>query len=320
MSSLRILRRRIRSVHSTKQITKAMEMVSAAKLRRAQRAAESARPYAKAMADILGHLARAAGARDHPLFAHRDKGPSLLVVVSADRGLCGSFNTNVIRRASQIVRERAGAGAGAGTGTGSPNEVRFIFAGRKAWDYFRRRPWPIDDLHRDFGGRLDLARAQKITDDLIQRFVREEVREIHLLYTRFISTNSRQVMLEKFLPIEADPDAGAVGATGAAGAAGAPAAAAPKPGAGQAAVDYIFEPSPEAIFSTLLPRYALTRVMSAMFESFAAEHAARMVAMSSASKNAEEMIEDLTLQRNRIRQATITKEIAELVGGAEALK
>ena len=307
MSSLRILRRRIRSVHSTKQITKAMEMVSAAKLRRAQRAAESARPYAKAMADILGHLARAAGARDHPLFAHRDKGPSLLVVVSADRGLCGSFNTNVIRRASQIVRERASNGAG--PGTGSPNEVRFIFAGRKAWDYFRRRPWPIDDLHRDFGGKLDLARAQKITDDLIQRFVREEVREIHLLYTRFISTNSRQVMLEKFLPIEADPDAGAAAA-----------AAGPKPGAGQAAVDYIFEPSPEAIFSTLLPRYALTRVMSAMFESFAAEHAARMVAMSSASKNAEEMIEDLTLLRNRIRQATITKEIAELVGGAEALK
>jgi len=312
MSSLRILRRRIRSVHSTKQITKAMEMVSAAKLRRAQRAAESARPYAKAMADILGHLARAAGARDHPLFAHRDTGPSLLVVVSADRGLCGSFNTNVIRRASQIVRERSGSGAGAGTGAGSP-EVRFIFAGRKAWDYFRRRTWPIDDLHRDFGGRLDLARAQKITDDLIQRFVREEVREIHLLYTRFISTNSRQVVLEKFLPIEAEADAGASGA-------GASAAAAPRPGAGQAAVDYIFEPSPEAIFSTLLPRYALTRVMSAMFESFAAEHAARMVAMSSASKNAEEMIEDLTLQRNRIRQATITKEIAELVGGAEALK
>jgi F-type H+-transporting ATPase subunit gamma len=313
MSSLRVLRRRIRSVHSTKQITKAMEMVSAAKLRRAQRAAESARPYAKAMADILGHLARAAGARDHPLFAHRDKGPSLLVVVSADRGLCGSFNTNVIRRASQIVRERSGAGAGAG----SP-EVRFIFAGRKAWDYFRRRPWPIDDLHRDFGGRLDLARAQKITDDLIQRFVREEVREVHLLYTRFISTNSRQVVLEKFLPIEADAAVGASGATG--GATGAAAAAAPKPDGGEAAVDYIFEPSPEAIFSTLLPRYALTRVMSAMFESFAAEHAARMVAMSSASKNAEEMIEDLTLQRNRIRQATITKEIAELVGGAEALK
>src|SRR5262245_51601862 len=152
MSSLRILRRRIRSVHSTKQITKAMEMVSAAKLRRAQRAAESARPYAKAMADILGHLARAAGARDHPLFAQRDKGPSLLVVVSADRGLCGSFNTNVIRRAGQIARERSGATP--------PSEVRFIFAGRKAWDYFRRRPWPIDDLHRDFGGKLDLVRAQ----------------------------------------------------------------------------------------------------------------------------------------------------------------
>jgi F-type H+-transporting ATPase subunit gamma len=275
-----------------------MEMVSAAKLRRAQRAAESARPYAGAMAAILGHLSRAAGARDHPLFARRERGPILLAVVSADRGLCGSFNTNVIRRAGLLAKERSAAG----------DEVRLLFAGRKAWDYYRRRPWPIDGLYRDFGGRLDLARAQQITDDLIQRFVKEEVREIHLLFTRFVTMNNRRVVVEKFLPIEAEaePEGGHGPKTGAAG--------------HDESIDYIFEPSPEAIFSTLLPRYALTRVMSAMFESFAAEHAARMVAMSSASKNAEEMIQDLTLQRNRIRQASITKEIAELVGGAEALK
>jgi F-type H+-transporting ATPase subunit gamma len=289
MSSLRVLRRRIRSVHSTKQITKAMEMVSAAKLRRAQRAAESARPYANAMANILRQLSRAGKAR-HPLFERRENGPRLLVVVSADRGLCGSFNTNVIRRTSQTIKEW----------TAADEEVRLLFVGRKGWDYFRRRPWTIDGVHRDFGGRLDVARAQSITDELIRRFVSGDVREIYLLFTRFVTINSRHMVLEKFLPIEAE-----TGDTA---------------GKGGPSVDYIFEPSPAAIFKTLLPRYALTRVISAMAESFAAEHAARMVAMSSASKNAEEMIEDLTLQRNRIRQATITKEIAELVGGAEALK
>jgi F-type H+-transporting ATPase subunit gamma len=221
----------------------------------------------------------------------------------------------VIRRAGLLAKERSAVG----------DEVRLLFAGRKAWDYYRRRPWPIDGLYRDFGGRLDLARAQQITDDLIQRFVKEEVREIHLLFTRSVTMNNRRVVVEKFLPIEAEaaPDgtAGTAGAAGVTGAAGTAAAAGTGAAhAGAESLDYIFEPSPKAIFSTLLPRYALTRVMSAMFESFAAEHAARMVAMSSASKNAEEMIEDLTLQRNRIRQASITKEIAELVGGAEALK
>lgn len=297
MSSLRILRRRIRSVHSTKQITKAMEMVSAAKLRRAQKAAEAARPYGAGMASILAHLAQAATARDHPLFAQREHGPTLLAVVSADRGLCGSFNTNVIRRSAQLVKERAAGGNGA-----DGNATQLLFAGRKAWDYFRRRPWPIVGLYRDFGGKLELARAQEITDDLIRRFVNEEVREIYLVYTRFVSMNVRRVAIEKFLPIEADPEAAREAA------------------AKSGSVDYIFEPSPEKIFDILLPRYVLTRVMSAVLESFAAEHAARMVAMSSASKNAEEMIDDLTLQRNRIRQASITKEIAELVGGAEALK
>jgi F-type H+-transporting ATPase subunit gamma len=256
------------------------------------------------MASILGHLAQAATARDHPLFAQREHGPTLLVVVSADRGLCGSFNTNVIRRSAQLVKERPGGNGAGAPAAGAPAVAgtQLLFLGRKAWDYFRRRPWPIVGLYRDFGGKLELARAQEITDDLIRRFVSEEVREITFLYTRFISTNVRRVAIEKFLPIEADPEA------------------AQKAAARSGSVDYIFEPSPEKIFDILLPRYALTRVMSALLESFAAEHAARMVAMSSASKNAEEMIDDLTLQRNRIRQASITKEIAELVGGAEALK
>ncbi len=291
MSSLRVLKRRIRSVQSTQQITKAMEMVSASKLRRAQRAAESARPYGQAMGAILEHLAEATAARDHPLFELRAEGPVLLVVISADRGLCGSFNTNVVRRAVQFLKERSG------------DEVELMFAGKKAWEYFRRRSWPMTGVYKDFGGRLELERAQEITDDLIGRFTARQVREVHLLTSRFVTTLVRRVVVEPFLPIVAAPPADGTAASSA-----------------DLAVEYIFEPSPEEIYSRLLPRYALTRVMAAMLESFASEHSARMVAMGSASKNAEEMIADLVLLRNRIRQAAITKEISELVGGAEALR
>jgi F-type H+-transporting ATPase subunit gamma len=287
MSSIRVLRRRIRSVQSTQQITKAMEMVAASKLRRAQKAAESARPYGAAMAAILEQLAAASAVRDHPLFAVREKGPILLVVNSADRGLCGSFNTNIIRHAAEFLRARSG------------EEVELLLLGKKAVEYFRRRHWRIAGVHRDFGGKLDLARAQEITDDLIRRFTAGEARAVHILTTRFVTTLVRRVVVEQFLPIVAAPAA----AEGEA-----------------AAVEYIFEPSPAEIYATLLPRYALTRVMAAMLESFASEHSARMVAMGSASTNAEEMIADLTLLRNRIRQAAITKEISELVGGAEALR
>ncbi len=294
MSSQRVLRRRIRSVQSTQQITKAMKMVSAAKLRRSQRGAESARPYAAAMAAILGHLARASRARQHPLFERRAAGKTLLVVISSDRGLCGSFNTNLVRRSAQLLRERAG------------EEIELLFVGKKAWEFFRRRTWPIAGLYRDLGGKLDLATAQAITDDLLCRFLAREVRQVEILYTRFVTTMTRRVTLEPFLPIQA-----------AAGTADAGAGREPGPETG---AEYIFEPSPERIYEDLLPRYALSRVMAAMLESFAAEHAARMIAMGSASQNAEEMIDSLVLLRNRLRQAGITKEIAELVGGAEALK
>lgn len=288
MSSLRVLRRRIRSVQSTQQITKAMEMVSAAKLRRSQRAAESARPYAAAMAAILGHLARASRARKHPLFERRAAGKILLAVISSDRGLCGSFNTNLVRRSVQLLRERTG------------EEIELLFVGKKAWEFFRRRAWPIAGIYRDLGGKLDLSTAQAITDDLLRRFLAGEVRQVEILYTRFVTTMTRRVSLEPFLPIQS-----AGGEEG---------------GRETEGTEYIFEPSPERIYETLLPRYALARVMASMLESFAAEHAARMIAMGSASKNAEEMIDSLVLLRNRIRQAGITKEIAELVGGAEALK
>lgn len=290
MSTLRVIKRRIRSVHSTQQITRAMEMVAAARLMRARRDAESARPYAETMARMLAHLAAAAGNLQHPLFEPRDEGPRVLVVFSSDRGLCGAFNTNLTRRAAQFVDAHAPGGG-----------VRMIFVGRKSWDHFRRRDYDIVQRYGGHSSKAELGLARQVTEQVLDLFEAGGARSVHLLYTRFVSTVTRTVVVEKLLNIE-------------------PPASEPAPAAGASGqLDYIFEPSPERIFHELLPRYALTRVMSALLESFASEHSARMVAMSSATSNAEEMIDSLVLQRNRMRQAIITREIAELVGGAEAL-
>ncbi len=287
MSSLRTLKRRIRSVQSTKQITRAMEMVAAAKLVRARKDAEAARPYGATMTAMLGHLAEAAGNLDHPLFDKRDSGAHVLVVFSSDRGMCGAFNTNLVRRTQLFLDEHR------------DDDVRLIFVGRKVWDYFRRRDHNILQVYRDIGTNAELSLAQTVTNQLLDLYMNSDVQTVHLLYSKFVSTITRRPTVEKLLNIE-PPQAAAAEHVG-------------------PSLDYIFEPSPERIFQDLLPRFALVRVMTALLESFASEHSARMVAMSSATKNAEEMIDNLVLLRNRMRQAIITKEIAELVGGAEAL-
>jgi F-type H+-transporting ATPase subunit gamma len=286
MSSLRILKRRIRSIQSTQKVTRAMEMMSAARLMRARKDAESARPYGEKMADMLGHVSGAGSGLDHPLFTRRDEGPHVLVVFGSDRGLCGGFNSNVIRQTVQFAKEHGDDG------------VKLYFVGRKAWDYCRRRDYEIIKLRRDIGTAADLSLIRAVTDDLLDLYLTEPIQTVHLLYTKFISTINRKVVVEKLLSIE-PPEAAEE--------------------TGSASLDYIFEPSPEQLFKDLLPSYALVRVAAALLESFASEHSARMVAMSAATKNAEEMIDSLVLQRNRMRQAIITKEIAELVGGAEAL-
>lgn len=288
MSSLRIIKRRIRSIQSTQKVTRAMEMMSAARLMRARKDAESARPYGEKMASMLGHVSGAGSGLDHPLFTRRDEGPHVLVVVGSDRGLCGGFNSNVIRQTVQFVNEHRADG------------VKLYFVGRKAWDYCQRRDYEIIKLRRDIGTAADLSLIRAVTDDLLDLYLTEPIQAVHLLYTKFISTINRKVMVEKLLSIE-PPETEAGEETG------------------SASLEYIFEPSPERLFRDLLPSYALVRVATAFLESFASEHSARMVAMSAATKNAEEMIDNLVLQRNRMRQAIITKEIAELVGGAEAL-
>lgn len=284
MATLRDIKRRIRSVQSTQQITKAMEMVAASKLRRAQGRVLAARPYAAGMEAMLENLAPAAAEAGHPLFTPRPVARRLLVVLGADRGLCGSYNANLFRAAESYLRSPEG------------REARLFLIGRKARDYFKRRAYPVLEARTDLPAEARLETAQALSARLQELYLAGEADAVELLYTQFVSTLSRRLVREAFLPVAARAEE-----------------AAP-------ARDYIFEPAPGALLAELLPRYATTKLLQAISESLASEHAARMVAMSAARKNAGEMIDALVLQRNRLRQAGITKELAEIVGGAEALK
>ena len=290
MSTLRILRRRIRSVQNTQQITKAMEMVAAAKLRRAQHRALAARPYSVKITEMLGNLAGAATELDHPLFKVREVKHTALVVVTSDRGLCGAYNANLLRAAEQRLRAAAADG-------GRPGGISLVLVGKKGRDYFRRRKYPVLATHTPLPADASLEFARMLTDDLIARFLSGEVDRVEIMFTRFITALQRRVLVDPFLPV------------GAARPEGAPA------GGGT-----IFEPDAESIFAELLPRYATAKLFAALADALASEHSARMIAMGAARKNAGELIDLLTLRRNRLRQAAITKELLDIVGGAEALK
>jgi F-type H+-transporting ATPase subunit gamma len=284
LATLREIKRRIRSVRSTQQITKAMEMVAAAKLRRSQNRVVAARPYARGMDEMLENLAFAASDVGHPLFRPRTGERRLLVVFTADRGLCGAYNANLLRASEQILRGPEGSG------------VRLFLLGRKARDYFRRRRYPVVEARTELPAEARLETAQALSARLQEIFLAGEADAVDLLFTRFLSILSRRIEREPFLPV------------------------APRGTAGGSARNYLFEPAAGRLLADLLPRYAATKILQALLESSASEHAARMVAMQSARKNAGEMIDHLVLTRNRLRQATITKEISEIVGGAEALK
>jgi F-type H+-transporting ATPase subunit gamma len=284
MASLKDLRRRIRATRSMQQIFKAMEMVAAAKLRRAQLRAQAASPYARKITEMLASLAGAASELEHPLFKVRPVKTLVLVVVTADRGFAGSYNINVLRVAEQRVRQ-----APAGT-------VQLVVVGRKGRDYFRRRGVPIIAAHTELPGEASLEFARRLTAELAELFTGGKADRIDVLYTHFVNALARRVQSELFLPVGGE----------------APAAGADR--------GILFEPDAETIFGELVPRYATAKLYAAMADALASEHAARMVAMGSARKNAGELVDSLTLTRNRLRQAAITREIAELVGGAEALK
>ncbi len=290
MATIRDIKRRIKSVKNTQQITKAMELVAAAKLRRAQVRAVQARPYAEGMEQMLRNLAGTLTAMQHPLTEERPVRARALFVFASNRGFAGSFNAQIVRFTEALLRGPEGP------------TLRLVLFGKRPAEYFRRRTYPVIQSYVDLGDQAQLDVAQAVTQRAIELYRSGEVDAVDLIYTKFISAMTRQVVRVPFLPL---------------GSAGLATTGAAVPATAR---DYIFEPNAAELVGRLLPRYASTRMLQAFAENHASEHAARMLAMGAARKNAGEMIDALVLKRNRLRQATITKEISEIVGGAEALK
>ncbi len=288
MPSLRDIKRKITSVKKTQQITKAMKMVAAAKLRRAQDRVIAARPYSRKMLAVIANLAGRVERAQHPLLAKREPKKVKLLVLTSDRGLCGAYNTNIVRQAVAAVRQFQAEG----------KEVRINVIGRKGRDFFRKRSqYTLGKVWSDLG-MIEYEKAADVGKNIVERFVAGETDEVYLLYNEFKSVIQQKVTLEKLLPVEPPAEADPF----------------------MAAVDYLYEPTPEAILSSILPKHIEVQVYRSMLESQASEMGARMTAMDSATRNARDMIDKLTLKFNKQRQAAITKEISEIVGGAEALK
>jgi F-type H+-transporting ATPase subunit gamma len=301
MASLIDIRRRLRSVKSTQQITKAMKMVAAAKLRRAQERVVGARPYAALLTDVLASVTAHAGELTHPLLASREEKRVLVLVVAGDRGLAGAFNTNVNRATTQLLAAHP-----------EWSEVRLLPVGKKAVEFWRRRKFALTEkTYAGVFANLTYAHAQEIAAFLTSEFLGERIDAAYVVVNEFRSILSQVVKTTRLLPLS--PEAVAAVSGERAGAGGAQKEPAARP-------DYLFEPDAQTILAWLLPRYLEFMVFRALAESAAAEMGARMTAMDSASKNAGEMIDKLTLTYNRARQARITKELIEIVSGAAALE
>jgi len=281
MPALVDIRRRIRSVKNTQQITKAMKMVSAAKLRRAQDAMFAARPYARKMMEVLSSMASRAEETAHPLLEQHAGERILLVLVTADKGLCGGFNANIIRTAVRFLQDKR------------PDAIELELLGRKGRDFFRRRHYRVRSEQVGLFQALRYETAQKIAHGLIKAFTAREVDQVYLVYNEFKSVIQQRVIVERLLPIERK-------------------AIEPQ----EPALDYLYEPGPAKIYAEMLPKHVEIQVWRALLESAAAEHGARMAAMDAATRNAGDMIDRLTLYMNKVRQAAITKEIIEVVSGA----
>ena len=283
MANLLDMRRRIRSVKNTQQITRAMKTVSAAKLRRAQDRIFAARPYANQLRTVLAHLSARVENLQHPLLTVRPEERILVVVVTADRGLCGAFNANIARTAQDFMKSHRA------------QDVGLMAVGRKGRDYFRAREIPIVEEHINIFSHLDFKHARVIAERIIELYSGASIDAVYLAYNEFKSVIQQRLVVEPLLPL----------------------------GAGEfdserSPVDYIYEQAPREIFNRLLPRYVDVQVHRALLESAASEHGARMAAMDTATRNAGEMIEALTLNMNRIRQAAITRELIEVVSGTSA--
>jgi F-type H+-transporting ATPase subunit gamma len=290
MASLKDIKKRIGSVKNTQQITKAMKMVSAAKLRRAQEAVVAARPYANKLQEVLASMARRDTEGDYPLLEQRDKKHALIIIMTADRGLCGGFNSSIARATEAFIK--------ANDGGFEEYTVRII--GRKGKEALKRRPKiVIDKVYENLTGHITYATAALIGRELIEDFEAEKFDTVYMIYNHFFSAINQEVTTSQLLPVEppqADADDDAY------------------------VVDFIYEPSSADVLKSILPKYVEVEIFRALLESVASEQGSRMSSMDSASKNAAEMIDKLTLQYNRARQAAITSELMEIISGAESIK
>jgi F-type H+-transporting ATPase subunit gamma len=287
MAGLKAIKRRINGAKNTRKITRAMKMISAARLRRAQQRITELRPYAIKTSELLASVAARVNAEEdvHPLLRRREEKRVLLVILTSDRGLAGAFNANINKRGYAMWKRLESEG----------KEVSFAIVGRKGGDFFRRRGAKIDKVFQGIFENLDSAKAGEIGRYIVGRYVEEDLDSAYLIYNEFKSAISQQVVAEQILPVRVEENV-------------------------DTATDYIYEPSQRALLDRLLPMYMEVTSFRALLESVASEHGARMTAMDNAMRNASEMIDKLTLQYNRARQAAITKELMEIIGGAEALK
>jgi len=292
MPSLKSIKKRISSTKSTRQITKAMKMVSAAKLRRAQEAVVAARPFSNKLQQVIGSLARREDQDTHPLLAQRGQGKALIVLVTSDRGLCGGFNGNVSKAVERHIRANPDGF----------EQLDLLLIGRKGHDYLKRRPgMNIFKVYENFlgTGQVSYAPASLIGKELVDLFGSEQYDAVFLAFNAFRSAISQEPLIKQLLPVVP---------------------AVEESNSGEYLADYLYEPNATEVLSSLLPKYVEVQIFRAFLESVASEHGARMSAMDSASKNATEMIGKLTLQYNRARQAAITKELMEIISGAESIK
>jgi len=288
MAALKDIKRKISAVHKTKQITKAMNMVAASKFKAAQLRMDNFRPYARKFMDVLNSLALRVDPGSHPLLAVREPKRIWVICMTSDRGLCGGFNNNLIKAAERFMREKAHQG----------KEVTLVTVGRKGRDYFRKKA-KLKSEYSDVFGKFDMTLAVRISNDIISPFLREEYDELYLFYNEFVSISTQRPAAVRLFPLSSlgqddtvDPDK---------------------------RIDYLYEPSDEALLEKLLPMYVHVLVYRALLETYAGENGARMAAMDNATRNCEDLIGSLTLKYNKARQAAITAELMDIVGGAEAL-
>ena len=285
MANLKDIKKRIRSLKNTSQITKAMKMVSAAKLRRAQESIVAARPYAEKMQEVLVNLASVADPSANPLLEVRPATRVGVLLFTSDRGLCGGFNANLIKAAERLIAEKS-----------KSSEIVYTFYGKKGGDYFKRRGKIARNIYPLAGSGAGYDRALEMSGDLIEAYVAGEIDEVHIVYGKFRSAISQIPTTEQILPIARDESAQLAGS-----------------------VDVLYEPGADAILQKLLPKFVASQIYRAILETAASEHGARMSAMDSASKNAKEMIGKLSIKYNRARQAAITTELMDIINGAKAV-